>query len=392
MSQQLGKHSSSDTSHDMSVSLLSRSLALLSSRASLRQNSSHRYLHSLFHFQHRKVHVLPSRVANFQITAGRGHLTSTALMQPRLLVPYSNRAFSFFRDRSSTQLQYFDRPDGRDPRLRGLAKGVLIAISVVAGTCVILVLFFSERAPYTGRWRVVVPMGKFADTLEQQTRLAIQTQFQGRIYPSHSDATQLVKRVAERLIRANNLAGRDWQFVVIHDKSANAFVTPGGTVCVFSGLLQMLETENQLAAVLAHELGHAVAKHAHESISMKIISTEIMMFLAILGFPLQTTAIAQMIAPDFLRFDLHHSRKLETEADMVGLNLMAKACVPLESAPRVFELLASHMTRMGIPEHSRERTHPTNPERIIALRQAIPEVRQKQMQHCPESVSSRRFL
>jgi Zn-dependent protease with chaperone function len=147
----------------------------------------------------------------------------------------------------------------------------------------------------------------------------------------------------------------------------------------------MLETENQLAAVLAHELGHAVAKHAHESISMKIISTEIMMFLAILGFPLQTTAIAQMIAPDFLRFDLHHSRKLETEADMVGLNLMA-------TAPRVFELLASHMTRMGIPEHSRERTHPTNPERIIALRQAIPEVRQKQMQHCPESVSSRRFL
>lgn len=138
----------------------------------------------------------------------------------------------------------------------------------------------------------------------------------------------------------------------------------------------------QLAAVLAHELGHAVAKHAHEKISTSLISGALLTLLAVIGVPVDFLPVAQLLAPDVLRFDLHHSRTMESEADTIGLHLMAKSCIAPEAAPRVFELLSGHMSRLGIPEHSRERTHPTNPERIAALRAQIPTIRAECMRHC----------
>ncbi len=75
-------------------------------------------------------------------------------------------------------------------------------------------------------------------------------------------------------------------------------------------------------------------------------------------------------------------RELEREADAIGLNLMGKTCLHLDEAPRVFELLAASMTRMGISENARERTHPTNPERIRDLREQIPAVRAKYRHVC----------
>ncbi len=61
---------------------------------------------------------------------------------------------------------------------------------------------------------------------------------------------------------------------------------------------------------------------------------------------------------------------------------MGKTCLQLDEAPRVFELLAASMSRMGISENARERTHPTNPERIRDLRQQIPAVRAKYQHVC----------
>ena len=164
----------------------------------------------------------------------------------RSLFTRSSPARAFFRNERPAQLQYFKTVDGRDPRLRGLSRGVVFVLVAVGGTTVVFVLLFSDRAPYTNRWRVVVPLRSFAHTLEQNTRAQIQAQYGARFLPPSSPATLLVKRVAQRLIRANGLEDRDWQFLVIADKSANAFVSPGGTVCVFSGLLQLLETEDQV--------------------------------------------------------------------------------------------------------------------------------------------------
>ena len=122
-------------------------------------------------------------------------------------------------------------------------------------------------------------------------------------------AVLLVSSVAHQLIRANDLGGRDWKIVVIDDPSLNAFVTPGGMVCVFTGLLSTLRTRDQLAAVISHEMGHAIARHAHESITASLVTTEIVVFLTlVLGIPFSAIRMAKLVSPDSLRFDLHHSR------------------------------------------------------------------------------------
>jgi Zn-dependent protease with chaperone function len=128
----------------------------------------------------------------------------------------------------------------------------------------------------------------------------------------------LVKGVARRLIDANQLPDRDWRVFVIEDSTPNAFVTPGGMICVFSGLFNVLENEQQVAAVISHELGHAVARHTHEHLVTSLIMLEIEIFLNLLGIPISMTSLAKVLAPDNLRFDLHHSRTLESEADLIG--------------------------------------------------------------------------
>ncbi len=139
-------------------------------------------------------------------------------------------------------------------------------------------------------------------------------------------AVLLVSSVAHQLIRANELNGRDWKIVVIDDPSLNAFVTPGGMVCVFSGLLSTLRTRDQLAAVIAHEMGHAIARHAHESITASLVTTEIVMFLTlVLGIPFSALRMAKMVSPDSLRFDLHHSRYqnfVQSVRNKHGLNML----------------------------------------------------------------------
>ena len=57
------------------------------------------------------------------------------------------------------------------------------------------------------------------------------------------------------------MQGLNWEFVVIADEQENAFVVPGGKVVVFTGLLKLLETEAELAAVLSHEVAHVLARH-----------------------------------------------------------------------------------------------------------------------------------
>lgn len=94
-------------------------------------------------------------------------------------------------------------------------------------------------------------------------------EYRGKILPPQHPHHRLVKKVLDRLIPHSGLPAdqNDWEVHVIQDEMKNAFVIPGGKVFVFSGILDVCQGENGLAAVLGHEIAHNVAHHSAERMS-----------------------------------------------------------------------------------------------------------------------------
>jgi len=125
-----------------------------------------------------------------------------------------------------------------------------------------------ERVPGTGRVRFNVISEEYVKkSADGQDRLIIQ-QFGPKVLPPNHPHSQMVDRVIKRLILAAGLSSEGWTVRVIDDQDqANAFVMPGGTVYVFSGILPIAENDDGLAAVLSHEISHNVAHHRAETLS-----------------------------------------------------------------------------------------------------------------------------
>jgi metalloendopeptidase OMA1, mitochondrial len=152
----------------------------------------------------------------------------------------------------------------------------------------------------------------------------------GRFLPQWDPRTLLVERVMRRLTPVSGLPDEKWQVRVIDDvKTANAFVLPGGSVFVFSGLLRVARDESEIAAVLGHEIAHNLAEHFAErmtqSIGQNILLGSVVLLLAV-------TPAAFVVANYFggqfldLLFSRPMSRIQESEADYIGLMMMAEAC------------------------------------------------------------------
>lgn len=87
-------------------------------------------------------------------------------------------------------------------------------------------------------------------------------QYGGSVLPEHDQRVRQVRRVLERLVpQSGLLKDKEWSVHVIDSEETNAFVIPGGHVFVFTGILPVCETDDGLATVLGHEIGHNVAHH-----------------------------------------------------------------------------------------------------------------------------------
>jgi len=139
----------------------------------------------------------------------------------------------------------------------------------------------------------------------------------------------------------------------------NAFVIPGGKVFVYTGILDIARNDDGLAAILGHEIAHNLAHHAAEQMSGMVLLEPIrwtLIFLDSLGF---TYGLGRIIGSIFMDFGIMRpaSRKQESEADYIGLIMMAKACYDPRAAVGVWERMEKAMRQEEVPEWLS--THPS---------------------------------
>ncbi|KAI1861471.1 uncharacterized protein JN550_010851 [Neoarthrinium moseri] len=200
----------------------------------------------------------------------------------------------------------------------------------------------------------------------------------GRFLSDWDPRTQMVKRVMRRLIPVSGMEDSEWEVRVIDDpRQANAFVLPGGKVFVFSGIIPIARTEDGLAAVLGHEIAHNLADHIGERMSgqigINILLGSVVLLTALWGGALLGTQLFGGTLLDFL-FSRPMGRKQESEADYIGLMMMAEACYNPEAALSFWQRMESH-SQMEPPEWMS--THPSNHNRIENIKEWLPKAMEK---------------
>jgi predicted Zn-dependent protease len=170
--------------------------------------------------------------------------------------------------------------------------------------------------------------------------------------------------------------GGQWEVVVFNDDTPNAFALPGGKVGVHTGILRVARDQNQLATVLGHEVAHVLSKHSNERISQQLAVQQGLNVLQAVGNP--TSQSGQMLMGLLgvgaqYGIILPYSRVQESEADLFGLELMARAGFD----PRESIQLWKNMEQAGGGQPVEFlSTHPSHETRIRDLEKHMPKALQ----------------
>jgi predicted Zn-dependent protease len=216
----------------------------------------------------------------------------------------------------------------------------VIALSVAGA----LVFYFVnvQTVPVSGRRRFNCFSEAYVEaTSEAQVkRIEYDVERSGRRFLSERDwRTVFVRKVLRRLIPVSGMPDSEWEVRVIDDpNTANAFVLPGGKVFVFSGLIPVAGDEAGMAAVLGHEIAHNLAEHVGERMSAQIGINFLLWSLIFLtgGIALLGTSYVGLAALDLV-YSRPMERSQESEADYIGLMMMAEACYDPRAALRFWQ-------------------------------------------------------
>ena len=256
-------------------------------------------------------------------------------------------------------------------------------LAAAAGLCTSLggALASCYRAPGTARDQLIffsedkeISMGvKAFHEVLRQARLN-----------ENPEINEMVHRVGDRIAAVANRPEYHWEFAVIQDdKMVNAFALPGGKVAVFTGILKYTQTEAGLATVMGHEVAHALQRHGAERISRGILE-QIAQLGALAGAATGRVdpgvAMGAMSAYG-IGVSLPFNRRQESEADYIGLRLMAQAGYDPREAVPFWERMSGcpknligklcFRSQAAIPEFLS--THPSDVTRINQIENWMPE-------------------
>lgn len=222
---------------------------------------------------------------------------------------------------------------------------------------------------------------------EQQSALAYQQTLKDaeskKQLNQDSAETQRVRRIAQRLIAEvgvfrTDALNWDWQVNVMESKEVNAYCMAGGKMMVYTGLLDEIKpTDDELAAVMGHEISHALREHVRERMSRaKAQQMGLLGAAALVGLStksgdnaVKTLALGGAVAT--VALTLPNSRTAEHEADEVGLELMARAGYNPNAALTLWEKMSA---KGGAKPPQFLSTHPSDQARMDDIKRLIPKV------------------
>eukprot|EP01006_Ploeotia_vitrea_P003310 TRINITY_DN112411_c0_g1_i1.p1 TRINITY_DN112411_c0_g1~~TRINITY_DN112411_c0_g1_i1.p1 ORF type:complete len:373 (-),score=27.17 TRINITY_DN112411_c0_g1_i1:55-1173(-) len=238
-----------------------------------------------------------------------------------------------------------------------------------------------EEVPITGRRQFYVLSERDTEDLLNAANSLLGEK---QLLPANCWYTQHVKRVVRRIVEGNidifktKFDGK-LSVCVIEDPEFNAFVTAGGKVCVNTGLLDQVTTD-ELAYFVGHELAHALAKHVAEGQWWQQV-TQSMSLLVFSGFgilvpgwasALRCELVHRWIVPNLL--EKPFSRSQETEADYIGAVMASKAGYPPEAVISLWNRLAGNGDKDIQQLMSYTSTHPSHDKRQHDLEEHLPEL------------------
>ena len=161
-----------------------------------------------------------------------------------------------------------------------------------------------------------------------------------------------------------------WEVVVFRDPSANAFALPGGKIGVHTGILPVAKTQDQLAAIMGHEVGHVIARHGNERVSQALaVQSGLLIGQAVAGKDEKGQVILAALGLG-AQFGIlmPYGRQQESESDLIGLELMAKAGFDPRQSVELWRNMAA--ASGGQPPEFLS-THPSHETRIQGLQGAM---------------------
>jgi len=195
----------------------------------------------------------------------------------------------------------------------------------------------------------------------------------------NTDKAQLdrVTKIARRIVAVTPVFRQDaarwnWQFNVQKSKELNAYCMPGGRIMVYSGLIDSLDlSDAELATVIGHEIAHALREHTRELVSRAYAQQLVLSgAAAVAGADQGTVDLASIVGE--VTFQLPFSRDQESEADTIGLELMARAGYDPRAAVILWNKMGNAQSRGATPEFLS--THPSPEDRIRRIEKNLPRV------------------
>lgn len=184
-----------------------------------------------------------------------------------------------------------------------------------------------------------------------------------------AEAQNMVKQVGEKIVRTSD-AGKTqypFQFYVLADqRTVNAFALPGGPIFITEALLMRLETEDQLAGVLGHEIGHVIARHSAEQMSKQELTQGIAGAAGVAAGDVNSAYYAQVVAN---MVNLKYGREDELESDDLGVRFMLQAGYNPEALIGVMDILEEASGGASVPEW--QSSHPSPSNRRAKIKEAI---------------------
>jgi len=271
------------------------------------------------------------------------------------------------------------RANLRPPRLNNSSIPpyiiALASLPVVGGGY--LYYKYLDEVPLTKRKRWIATSAQWENQMGDQEYLKLKQQYMNQVLPKEHRASVTVHRVGSRIAKAAQAFSKEYgehstfiqpTFTIVRSDEANAFVLPGNHIFVMTGLFEYVHTEDELAAVLGHEMAHTLARHVGEKISGNV-AVQIFARLSLLLDP-SGTLLTMIVPTAGLLREMPNSRAQEMEADRIGMHLASLACYDPQAAQHFFQNLQKE-DRSTPPEFLS--THPSHESRIEQMQGWLPE-------------------